>query len=40
MRIDFFSRSVRPERVEGLSFPSGCQKKEGQGFDRLSPNGC
>ncbi len=30
--------SVRPEPVEGLSFPSSAEKK-GQGFDRLSPNG-
>jgi hypothetical protein len=33
------SKSVRPELVEGLSF-FGCSiAKEGQGFDKLSPNG-
>ena len=29
--------SVRPEPVEGLFFLAG--EREGQGFDRLSPNG-
>ena len=35
----FPRKSVRPELVEGLSslFPSS---REGQGFDKLSPNGC
>jgi hypothetical protein len=33
------TRSVRPELVEGLPFSSGAREKEGQGFDRLSPNG-
>jgi hypothetical protein len=32
------TRSVRPELVEGLSFHLG-RLKQGQGFDRLSPNG-
>jgi hypothetical protein len=32
--------TVRPEPVEGLSFSFGAGKKEGQGFDKLSPNGC
>ena len=32
------SRAVRPEPVEGLSF-SRCWMEEGQGFDKLSPNG-
>ncbi|MGE3747308.1 MAG: hypothetical protein AB7G25_16615 [Sphingomonadaceae bacterium] len=31
--------TVRPELVEGLSFSSGVVKREGQGFDKLSPNG-
>jgi hypothetical protein len=39
MRIDLSSRTVRPELVEGLSFLFGFQKKGGQGFDTLSPNG-
>ena len=30
---------VRPELVEGLSFSSTGREQEGQGFDRLSPNG-
>ena len=30
--------TVRPELVEGLSF-SLVAEKEGQGFDKLSPNG-
>jgi FeS assembly SUF system regulator len=30
---------VRPEPVEGLSFASTSSPKEGQGFDKLSPNG-
>jgi glycine dehydrogenase subunit 2 len=34
--VDFI---VRPELVEGLSFSSGINEKEEQGFDRLSPNG-
>lgn len=29
--------SARPEPVEGLSFSN--PQKEGQGFDKLSPNG-
>ena len=33
------SNSVRPEPVEGLSFSSGIAAVEGQGFDKLSPNG-
>ena len=33
------SKSVRPEHVEGPSFSSGDGPKEGQGFDKLSPNG-
>jgi hypothetical protein len=36
---DEFIGTVRPERVEGLSFISSAAVKEGQGFDRLSPNG-
>ena len=32
---DFPRKSVRPELVEGLFFVS---QKEGQGFDKLSPN--
>ncbi len=32
--------SVRPEPVEGLSFSSGAGRVEGEGFERLSPNGC
>jgi MFS transporter, BCD family, chlorophyll transporter len=32
-------KSVRPEPVEGLSFSSRSDAKEGQGFDKLSPNG-
>jgi len=35
----FETRSVRPELVEGLSFFAAFVGKEGQGFDRLSPNG-
>ena len=31
--------TVRPEPVEGLSFLFGPGSKEGQGFDKLSPNG-
>jgi FeS assembly SUF system regulator len=31
--------SVRPEPAEGLSFTSSSSRKEGQGFDKLSPNG-
>ncbi|MBV9931504.1 MAG: 2-oxo acid dehydrogenase subunit E2 [Alphaproteobacteria bacterium] len=31
--------SVRPEPVEGLPSPSGTGRQEGQGFDKLSPNG-
>jgi hypothetical protein len=31
-------RAVRPEPVEGLIFFSG--EGAGQGFDKLSPNGC
>jgi hypothetical protein len=30
---------VRPELVEGLSFFSGRENEEKQGFDRLSLNG-
>lgn len=30
--------TVRPEPVEGLSFFSCASAKEGQGFDKLSPN--
>jgi hypothetical protein len=33
------TRSVRPEPVEGLSFPLASVEREGQGFDKLSPNG-
>src|SRR5439155_23974889 len=33
------TKSVRPEPVEGLSLPSKTKKEEGQGFDKLSPNG-
>ncbi|HEX7875242.1 MAG TPA: dihydrolipoamide acetyltransferase family protein [Sphingobium sp.] len=33
------STSVRPEPVEGLSFSVPDAKGEGEGFDRLSPNG-
>ncbi|HEU0098149.1 MAG TPA: RNB domain-containing ribonuclease [Allosphingosinicella sp.] len=32
------SNTVRPELVEGPSFPSG-EQDEGEGFDKLSPNG-
>ncbi len=35
LRILGTSETVRPEPVEGLHFCS----KEGQGFDKLSPNG-
>ena len=31
--------AVRPEPVEGLSFSSSSSRKDGQGFDELSPNG-
>ncbi|HEX9932938.1 MAG TPA: hypothetical protein VGB08_08870 [Allosphingosinicella sp.] len=31
--------SVRPEPVEGLPFFFPIGAKEGQGFDKLSPNG-
>jgi hypothetical protein len=31
--------TIRPEPVEGLSFLFGVRTQEGQGFDRLSPNG-
>jgi hypothetical protein len=31
--------TVRPEPVEGLSFFFDTAKQEGQGFDKLSPNG-
>ena len=31
--------SVRPEPVEGHSLPSSGSSQEGEGFDRLSPNG-
>jgi ribonuclease R len=31
--------TVRPEPVEGPSFPTSAEEEEGQGFDRLSPNG-
>ncbi len=34
----FPKNAVRPEPVEGLSFSSRL-KKEGQDFDKLSPNG-
>ncbi len=34
---EYFLSSVCPEPVEGLSFSR--LRKEGQGFDRLSPNG-
>ena len=34
----FATHSVRPELVEGLSFTSS-NPQEGQGFDKLSPNG-
>jgi len=33
----FETPSVRPEPVEGLSFL--LEGREGQGFDKLSPNG-
>jgi hypothetical protein len=33
------SSSVRPELVEGLSFSFHRLAAEGQGFDKLSPNG-
>ena len=33
------TRYVRPEPVEGLSFFRVAEKREGQGFDKLSPNG-
>jgi hypothetical protein len=39
MAPTFETRSVRPELVEGLSFLAGVVGREGQGFDRLSPNG-
>ncbi len=38
MMTDPFPPAVRPEPVEGLSFLPQ-DKGEGQGFDRLSPNG-
>jgi hypothetical protein len=31
--------TVRPELVEGLFFFSSAGRREGQGFDKLSPNG-
>jgi hypothetical protein len=31
--------SVFPEPVEGLPFFGAITKEEGQGFDKLSPNG-
>jgi hypothetical protein len=34
-----YTHSVRPELVEGLSFFSAPGEGEGQGFDKLSPNG-
>ncbi len=33
------STSVRPEPVEGPYFFSSVAQKQGQGFDKLSPNG-
>ena len=33
------ANTVRPEPVEGLSFSGAVRQEEGQGFDRLSPNG-
>jgi hypothetical protein len=36
--LAYETRSVRPEPVEGLSFSSAAHE-EGQGFDKLSPNG-
>ena len=33
------STTVRPELVEGLSFFELAFEEEGQGFDKLSPNG-
>ena len=33
------SQPVRPEPVEGPSFSSSLETKEGEGFDKLSPNG-
>jgi hypothetical protein len=38
MRVASYS-TVRPELVEGLPFCGRKGKKEGQGFDKLSPNG-
>jgi hypothetical protein len=38
MILDFDTRTVRPEPVEGLSLPLQ-RRKERKGFDRLSPNG-
>jgi len=35
---DLITPTVRPELVEGLSFFLKADK-EGQGFDKLSPNG-
>jgi hypothetical protein len=32
-------KSVRPELVEGPFFSSARRQKEGQGFDKLSPDG-
>jgi hypothetical protein len=36
--IDGGTPTVRPEPVEGLSF-SFSREREGEGFDKLSPNG-
>jgi hypothetical protein len=37
MTLTDYPHSVRPELVEGLSFFA--DRKQGKGFDRLSPNG-
>jgi UDP-N-acetylmuramate dehydrogenase len=39
MKSSVTSSPVRPEPVEGQSLSSGNEGNEGQGFDKLSPNG-
>ncbi len=39
MSVPAPTNTVRPEPVEGLSFPLGSGAEEGQGFDKLSLNG-